>query len=250
MSTLYYREAGQGTPLILLHSGGMAGAEWEPQWPLFAKHFRVIAPDQPGHGQSPLTAAKLSIGVCARAVLELLDELAIEQAHWVGSSMGGAVALWLAVHQPERVAKLVLFRASYRKDAATYAGTREMADPAYWRRLGLEQYLSRLHAPQGGPHAWQQVIARVLEAFALENSDHDHSLETLAKLRQPTLLIAGDRDPLVPVEQVLDMYRAIPSAGLWLLPYATHITATNTWRSDCFALEVMRFLQGRGVVRV
>ena len=250
MSQLHYREQGKGQALVLLHSRGMSGAEWEPQIEPLSRAFRVIVPDQPGHGQSPMVAERLSIADIGRAVLELLDGLEVDRAHFVGSSMGGAVALWLAVHHPGRVGRLVLFRASYGKNAATFQGTREMADPEYWRRMGLESYLSRLHTAQGGPEAWQEVIGRVMQAHDPDTTDHRHDLEALAGLEHPTLIVAGDRDPLVPMEQVLEMYRAIPEAGLWLLPYTTHVTATNTWRSESFAVEVLRFLQGRGVVKV
>jgi pimeloyl-ACP methyl ester carboxylesterase len=179
----------------------------------------------------------------------LLDRLGIDKTHVLGSSMGGAVALWLAVNAPERVDKLVLFRVGYHKNPDTFQGTSEMADPAYWRSVGLDKWLSRIHAPQGGADAWQQVIGRVMQALDPLTSDHNHSEQTLKALVQPTLIIAGDRDPLVPLEQVLAMYRNIPRAGMWLLPYTTHVSATNTWRSESFALEVCRFLQSRGVVR-
>ncbi|HUM92260.1 MAG TPA: alpha/beta fold hydrolase, partial [Candidatus Competibacter sp.] len=75
MAILHYTESGQGEPLVLLHSGGMSGAEWTPQIPLFARHFRVIAPDHLGHGGSPMMAEKLAVRAMGRAALDLLDEL-------------------------------------------------------------------------------------------------------------------------------------------------------------------------------
>ncbi len=246
MSTLHYSEAGQGEALVLLHSGGMSGEEWKPQMAAFAKHFRVIVPDQPGHGESPMVAKRLAIGDIGRSVVGLLDALGIDRASLVGSSMGGAAALWITVHYPQRVDKLVLFRVGYKKNPDTHQGTREMGDPAYWKSMGLERWLSRLHTAQGGPEAWKTVIGRVSEALDPATSDHNHSLETLQKITQPTLIIDGDRDPVAPLEQALEMFRAIPNAGLWVLPFTTHVAATNTWRSDSFALEVTRFLQRRG----
>ncbi len=159
--------------------------------------------------------------------------------------MGGATALWLAVHHPARVAKLVLYRVSYHKNEHTHGGTREMADAAYWRGVGLAGWLSRIHQPQGGPDAWEQVITRVSEALDPATSDHAHTIETLRELRCPTLVVCGDRDPLVPMDDVLAMYDHIPDCGLWLLPHATHVTATNTWRAEAFATEILRFLQRR-----
>jgi pimeloyl-ACP methyl ester carboxylesterase len=249
MTILHYTQAGQGEPLILLHSGGMSGREWDPQITSLAQHFWVIIPDQLGHGNTPMIAEKLTIGDIGREVIELMDTLGIDKTHLVGSSMGGAVALWTTVHYPERVAKLVLFRVGYRKDGSTYVGTRGTADPEYWRQLGLHAWLSDIHQPQGGAEAWKTVISRVSEALDPATSDHAHDLGVLSRLRQPTLIIVGDRDPVVPLEQALQMFQTIPDASLWVLPYASHITATNTWRGDCFALEITRFLKRRSKPR-
>lgn len=192
-----------------------------------------------------MVAERLRIGDVGRAVLELMDALNVEKAHLVGSSMGGAVALWIAVNHPQRVDKLVLFRVGYRKSGATHQETRSMGDPAYWKSYGLDRWLSKLHEAQGGPEAWTTVIRRVGEALDPETSDHNHDPETLAKISQETLIVCGDRDPVAPLDQLLEMFRAIPQAGLWLLPYTTHVTATNTWRADSFAQEISRFLQRR-----
>jgi pimeloyl-ACP methyl ester carboxylesterase len=243
MAILHYLESGQGEPLILLHSGGMSGAEWKPHLPLFARHFRTIVPDHLGHGRSPMIADRLTIADMGRAVLEMMDDLELPTANLVGSSMGGAVALWITVHSPERVSRLVLYRVGYRKDEVTYAGTRNMADPAYWRGVGMHKWLSNIHEPQGGPDAWEEVILRVSEALEPATSDHAHDLEILERIVQPTLIVVGDRDPVAPLEQILEMFGAIPNAGLWVMPCATHVTATNTWRAESFVLEVTRFLQ-------
>jgi pimeloyl-ACP methyl ester carboxylesterase len=157
--------------------------------------------------------------------------------------MGGAVALWLAVHHPQRVSKLVLFRVGYRKNEQTHAGTRDMADPEYWRSVGLHNWLRDTHHHQGGPEAWKAVIGRVSDALDPTTSDHAHDLEVLSRIPHPTLIVVGDRDPLVPLEQVLEMFTSIPDVSLWVLPYTTHVTATNTWRADSFALEITRFLR-------
>lgn len=243
MAILHYTESGQGEPLLLLHSGGMSHEEWKPHIPQFSRVFRVIAPDHLGHGRSPMIAEKLTVADMGCSVLELLDELQLVRAHLIGSSLGGAVALWLTLHHPDRVSALVLYRIGYRKDEATYAGTRSMADPAYWRGVGMHKWLSDIHQAQGGPNAWETVIKRVSEALEPATTDHAYVRETLGRITQPTLIIVGDRDPVAPLDQILEMFKTIPNAGLWVIPYATHVTATNTWRSDFFTLEIIRFLQ-------
>ncbi|MDO4435643.1 MAG: alpha/beta fold hydrolase [Cardiobacteriaceae bacterium] len=242
---LYYQTFGsrEHQPLLLLHSGGMAGVEWQPQIPLWQERYYVIVPDLLGHGQSALPAGeKLSIDGLGRAVLAMLDELGIEKVNVCGSSMGGATALWLAVHHPERVKRAIIYRISYHKNPATYAQTRQMADPAYWQQFGLQSWLSKIHEPQGGAEAWKMVIQRVSESLDPETSAHDHELSALERLKMPVLLITGDRDPVAPLDDVLAMYRVIPHAELWVMPAASHITASNTWRAAAFAEEVRRFL--------
>lgn len=229
-------------PLLLLHSGGMAGVEWQPQLEALATRFRVIVPDLPGHGRSPLNAPRLSIHHIVEALLDLLNHLQLPQVHVCGSSLGGASALTLALTAPERVKRLVVYRISYRKNAATYAQTQAMARPEYWQRFGLQQWLSQLHMPQGDAHSWKTVIARVQEALDPEQHAYAWTLDDLKRLFIPTLLIVGDRDPVAPLEDVLAMYEALPQSDLWVMPHADHITASNTWRAQAFAVELQRFL--------
>lgn len=242
MSDLYYIEEGSGEPLVLIHSGGMSSEEWQRHIPVLAKNFRVIAPDLQGHGKSPMRGEKLTIHDMARDVLELLDDIGIEHAHVAGSSMGGATALQLTLFEPARVNRLVLFRVGYTRDARLHEATLDLADPDRWKYFGLDGWMSQIHEPQGGPEAWKTVIQRVAETFDPETTDYVHELDELASITSPTLLIAGDRDPVVPMQQLLDMYETIPDSALWIMPDATHITATNTWRQDSFDLEVTRFL--------
>jgi len=235
--------------LILLHSGAMAGVEWNPQIKSLSKHFNLLLPDLPGHGQSRLAPNQtLSIAMMGQAVIDMLAREALDKAHILGSSMGGAVALWITLNHPEVIKKMVLYRIGYQKNRATYAHTKAMASSDYWRQYGLQHWLSKLHQYQGttsipDPDAWQTVIADVSKILDPETSDHCHQLSDLNRIEAETLLIAGDRDPLIPLSELLAMYEAIPNTALWIMPKASHITATNTWRAECFANEIIRFLR-------
>lgn len=243
---LFYQRYGNANDatLVLLHSGGMAGQEWKPQIEPLAKHFDLLIPDLPGHGQSLLTEGEtLSISLMAESLVTMLRDLGITRAHICGSSMGGAVALWTTLHYPALVDKLVVYRIGYRKNSGVYEQTRAMANPEYWRRYGMYQWLSQLHSPQGGKRAWETVIADVSRVFHPRTSEHSHSLSDLASITAETLLIAGDRDPLIPLPELLEMLEHIPNAALWVMPNASHITASNTWRANAFTEEIMRFLR-------
>lgn len=241
MNNIYYESYGQGQPVVLLHSGGMAGEEWQPQIEQLSARYRVLLPDLPGHGKSPLSAAALTIEVMGRAVIEMLDQEGIGQSNICGSSMGGAVALWLTLHYPERIKRLVIYRMGYRTNTQLYAQTQMMANPQYWQQFKLQAWLSRLHMPQGGADAWKTVITRVSNALHPETSQHCHDLQALANIRCPVLLIVGDRDPVAPLADMLAMYQTIADAGLWIMPFADHITGSNTWRSSIMAEELRRF---------
>lgn len=230
--------------LVLLHSGGMTGVEWQPQIKPLAKHFDLLIPDLPGHGRSLLPAGEsLSVQLMAESVVQLLADEGVEKAHFTGSSMGGAVALWIAYHYPHLVDKLVIYRMVYKTTAAIAAQIKQMANPSYWQQYGMHRWLSRLHLAQGGEAAWQAVIARVASAFDSKQSGYQMDLSDLANITSPTLLIAGDNDPIAPLETLLQMYQTFPDCALWVMPKATHITASNTWRADCFAQELIRFLR-------
>lgn len=244
--SMYYQTYGDADKpaLVLLHSGGMAGIEWQPQITPLSQQFQLLIPDLPGHGQSILSeGSELSIAMMAQAVVELLKNENRQKAHILGSSMGGAVALWIALHYPEIVNKLVVYRIGYSKNDDTYSQTQAMANPDYWQQYGLHNWLSKLHYPQGGEAAWEGVITNVSKVLHPDTSDHQHTSSDLQRIQAQTLLIAGDSDPLIPLPMLLEMKTAISQCALWVMPNATHITATNTWRAAAFAEEVSRFLR-------
>ncbi|MDO4644047.1 MAG: alpha/beta fold hydrolase [Cardiobacteriaceae bacterium] len=240
---IYYQTYGQkqSQAVVLLHSGGMAGEEWHPQIDSLAGRFHVLIPDLPGHGKSPLHSERLSVRLMAEAVLDMLDAENLYEVNICGSSMGGAVALWLALNHPTRIKRLVIYRIGYRTNPDIHSQVNAMGDPTYWESFGLAAWLAKLHTPQGGKDAWKTVIARVGDALHGDDTQHMHHLNSLAAIRCPTLIIAGDRDPLAPLADMLNMYRTIPDAALWIIPHAAHITATNTWRAPAFTEELRRF---------
>jgi pimeloyl-ACP methyl ester carboxylesterase len=239
----HYVDEGEGPALVLLHSGGMAHQEWDVHREAFEQRFRVLAPDLPGHGRTPLTSETLTVAGMRDAVEAAMEDAGVGSAHVVGSSMGGAVALRLAAERPDLVDRLVCFRIGYRRDTKDVANELSLDDPDYWRRIGMAEWLSRVHEPQGGPQAWKQVVDRAANLPRRDPDAHSLDEEDLATIEAPTLVVAGDRDPIVPVEEGLAMYRTIPEADLWIIPHAAHVVAARTWRREAFQEEVVRFLR-------
>jgi pimeloyl-ACP methyl ester carboxylesterase len=242
--TLDYQTHGKADnpPLLLLHAGGMTKGEWDPFIDAWSKHFYLIVPDALAHGSSP-NVPSISIAAMADATLALLDSVGIERAHILGSSMGGATAIWIALTAPERVDKLVIYRTSYHSTEEVHEGVLRMAEPETWQQWRLDKWMSEQHEPQGGPDAWTTVTQKVAAAFDPADSEHLHDLGDLATISSPTLIIAGDRDPVVSLEDATAMYHTIPDAALWIVPNATHFMGMEGWRRPTFEQEILRFLR-------
>jgi pimeloyl-ACP methyl ester carboxylesterase len=113
---LYYEVAGEGQPVVLLHPGFADSRIWDPQRPSYTKRFRVVRCDLPGFGRSPIRSLPVRY---AREVAALLDRLEIWRVALVGCSLGGRVALELALAHPDLVRALVLVGAATPEALAT-----------------------------------------------------------------------------------------------------------------------------------
>ena len=105
---VHYAEAGQGQPVLLLHQSPRSWDEFREVLPLIGQHFRAIAMDTVGFGDSYRPEEPFSVELAGHVAVQLLDALDIERAHLVGHHTGGVIAVDVAAEHPERVAKLVL----------------------------------------------------------------------------------------------------------------------------------------------
>ncbi len=102
---IHYRREGAGFPILMFHAGIADSRMWQPQADEFAKQFDVIRPDMRGFGDSELPPRRWSpVG----DVIALIDELGLKPAHVIGCSLGGGLAVELALDHPARISKLVL----------------------------------------------------------------------------------------------------------------------------------------------
>ena len=112
-SRLFYRQAGTGTPVVMLHSCASTGAQWRTMTEKLKSEHRVITPDLPGHGRTAALslAGPNSLGAEAAIVLDLIETLD-EPVHLVGHSYGAAVAVSAAMQGSNRIRSLTLFEPS------------------------------------------------------------------------------------------------------------------------------------------
>lgn len=242
---IHYRVLGAGEPLVLLHGLGSAGSDWFPVTPGLAPYYRLILVDLRGHGQSSL-ARDYSIAAMAGDVEAVLDAEGIGRAHVLGLSLGGCVALQLAIAAPARVKRLVLVN--------TFARLRH---EGLWRRrlarvryaaLGTMDDLARLVAGSlfGDPAAQALAFDRLrrndlgaIRRCMMAVARFDVRGE-LSRVVAPTLVLIGDRDRTVPRRCADELMTGIPQARLQVIPDAGH--ALPHEQPAAFAQAVLAFL--------
>lgn len=219
----HYIEQGEGFPLILLHGNGEDLSYFEHQMEPFAKHFRVIAIDTRGHGQTPRGNAPFSIRQFAEDLLGFMDQHRIEKAHILGFSDGGNIAMVFAMAHPERVEKLILDGANL--DAAGVK--RSIQIP-----IELGYRIAKIFAGKS-PEAKKNA-----ELLGLMVNDPNVKPEELARILCPTLVIAGSKDMIKEGHTRL-IARSIPGAQMVIIP-GNHFVANKN--PDAFNEAVLRFL--------
>ena len=219
----HYIEQGTGFPLILLHGNGEDLSYFEHQMEPFARHFRVIAVDTRGHGQTPRGEAPFTIRQFADDLLAFLDRMDIEKAHILGFSDGGNIALVFALAHPERVERLILDGANL--DASGVKRSIQIPIEIGYRIARLS---ARKH-PQARKKA---------ELLGLMVNDPNVKPEELAQIQCPTLVIAGSKDMIKEGHTRL-IARSIPGADLAIIP-GSHFVANKN--PAAFNEAVLRFL--------
>ena len=214
----WYDEDGSGEPLVLLHGGLCTNETWQPQTPVFAERFRVLAPERRGHGHTADVDGPLTYAAMTADTIGFLDQVVRGAAHLVGWSDGGIVGLMVAIERPDLVRKLVVVGTNF--DAAGNAPeAEEMFAHLTPDSPGLASLrgLYELHSPDGPEH-WPVVFAKFTE---LVLSEPHIPVDDLARISAPTLVLVGD-DDLSSLEHTVALFRAIPTAELAVVPGASH----------------------------
>ncbi len=228
---LYYEDYGSGTPLILLHGGTSTSQTWQEFLPGFIPHFRVITPDSRAHGRTNNPAGLLSYRQMADDVAGLVQALHLTKPLVCGYSDGGQVALELGMHYPGLTSALVIGAAWY-KFSPTYLDTLYMAGFYSPGGVNFERVqrdspdwvdeMKHDHISSADPDYWITLLKQISTMWWTEL---DYTEQDFQKISEPCLLMLADRDGIVELQQVVDMYQMIPQAELFIIPGADHFTA-------------------------
>lgn len=258
-----YHEAGRGSdgsPVILLHGSGpgvSAWTNWRRVIPALADRHHVFAPDMAGFGFTERKAdAVYDIKHWVKHLLGFMDALGIERPSLVGNSFGGSLALAAAARFPERFDKLVLMGTPCDKFVMTpglragwdYTPSREIMraamsnfpfDPAFITDELVEERYQASLIP-GAQEGLRKLLAK-------PNEEGDTTLSgmpeaVVAKIPNPTLVLHGREDRVIPHEMGLRIARSVPNADLHLFGRCGHWVQAE--RFDDFIALTRRFLNG------
>ena len=250
---LAYQSEGKGVPIVLLHAFPLSHAMWKAQVEGLKSMARVITPDLPGFGGSPLQG-KPSIQRIAREVADLLDYLHIEEPVFLaGLSMGGYVLFEFLRQFPGRVRGLGLFSTRALPDTPE-AREGRLRTAETIRSTGLEAFSKAILPKLLGattlktrPAVVQQVtemiVANTRDGVAdalLAMADRRSSTDLLESIRVPTLVIAGEEDTFIPVKDAQSLQRQIAGSYLEVIPQAGHLV--NLEQPELFQEILGKFL--------
>lgn len=242
-------EGADGAPVLMLsNSLGTDLHMWEAQAAEFAKSFRLIRYDRRGHGKSDVPKGPYSMEKLGRDVLGILDALKIKKVNWLGLSMGGMVGQWLGANAPDRIDKLLLSNtACYYADKEFWSGRIK-----FLREKGLAELVGpnmerwftpefRARSPETVERMRATFVTTSLDGYvacceAIRDMDHRG---ILARIKAPTLVIAGIKDPATTVENAEFIRARVPGAKLALID-AAHIA--NVEQPKAYTRAVMDFL--------
>lgn len=237
-ATIHYDDDGDGTPLLLLHGLTGTSDDWSHALDRAALRgrFRVIAPDARGHGRSTNPSGAFGFRRCAEDVLALLDHLAVDRVRAIGTSLGAKTLLHVATLAPSRVEAMVVVSATPRFPEATRALFRAAAAATHGPEAWAAMRAQHVHGDDAIAALWQ-LPAR----FADDHDDMAFSSDDLGRITARTLVVAGDRDPLYPVELAVELYRGIPDAALYVVPNGGHGPIYGDER-EAFSKRALSFL--------
>ena len=239
---IHYVDAGTGPPLILLHGGSASN---DPVWDRFrwgwhayigelAQQFRVLAPDLRGHGWTRNPDGPVSYGMLADDLSGFIQALRLDRPAVAGFSDGGILAAVLTIIEPDALSAHVNIAGYDLFDPA--APTMEIMrralsndDPNASRpdfdhlervRGPWYEALIASHDGAQGPGTWRTLLA---DAFDRWTAPIEYDLEDLRRILTPTLVMAGDKDPMCTPEASARAFRLIPNSELAIVPNRPHV---------------------------
>ncbi|MBD1909033.1 MULTISPECIES: alpha/beta hydrolase [unclassified Leptolyngbya] len=263
--TRFFQTGQDGLPLVLFHGTGESALDWSWVLPKLGERYRVYAPDLPGTGYGLKPIRDYSIELFTQFAKDFLDAIALDRVVIGGNSLGGLIALNIALARPEQVAGLILVdstglgeEVSPFLSSLTLPLFGEVAVAGCQTPVGAVMR-SRSRAalqfahPDQIPREWyaeQQQLAQnfgfleatlsALRAQLTPTNQRTVMLESLPQLQMPTLLVWGEQDLIYPRTQAEEAVKHIPQGYLSIIPDCGHVAPLE--KPDHFATVLDEFL--------
>ncbi len=249
---MYYEVHGEGEPLVMINGAG-GTVEWiRPFIPIYSREYRLVVFDNRGAGESDRPDMPYTPAMLADDLAGLLDAIGIDSAHIRGVSFGGMIAQEFALRHPEKVRSLVLLVTTCGGPHSVMSPSTGLAEAqklppreateAVLRCFITEEFIEK------NPKFFQQLVT-----FALEHPIDPTSLTRhtdavkrhdtygrLPEIKAPTLVIAGDADRVIPVENARILASRIPGAELVILKNAGHMLIEVAREADGIILDFLK----------
>ena len=231
LGSLVTEDEGDGPAVVLVH--GLGGDSNSFQTLMGAlEGYRVLRPDLPGAGRSALRPGLPGLKGLAGALRDALRAADVSRAHFVGHSMGALICQYIAAETPDLVVSLTLFGPILEPPAAARQGLQDRAEAARTEgMLGIADAVSTASVSAASREANPVTAAFVRESLMRQDpagyASHCEALSAAqaaqhGAIRCPTLLVAGEHDPVAPVAMVQALEAAIADATLEIIPGIAH----------------------------
>lgn len=243
---IYYRHShegnGESAPIVLIHGAGGMHLHWPAQIRRMAGH-RIFALDLPGHGKSEGRGQQTIEAYCQN-IIEWMETIQIYRAVFVGHSMGGAIALTMALKNPQHVVALGLVGTGARLRVAPLILENSANSTTF--PVAIKAIMEKAFSPKTDPHLVELAAQRmgiirptVLHGDFLACNGFD-VMESVRKIRFPTLVICGQDDQFTPTRYSQYLADQIPRAEIKIIPNAGHMVMLE--QPQTVAAELSAFL--------
>ncbi len=233
--SIYKHVSGNGPTLVLLHGWGTSSAVWKNLIPLLATRFQVIAIDLPGFGQSEWDSNIDSLALLSEAILAILPENSI----FLGWSLGGLIAQYIAIHHPHRVSSLISVTSTpCFIDKSDWPGIHEFLLNKFAEDLKIDYQktltrfftLMQFAAPSPDKNLIKFLSETLIEhppkiealEFGLNLLLHTDLRSELYKIQCPMKFILGQLDTIVPARIAEPLQQLAPEVSIEILPKSSH----------------------------
>ena len=205
--------------VLLLHGAIGSAAQLEPLSEALKENYQVHLLNFPGHGGTLLPEV-FSIPLFAQHVQAYCNQKELQRVNIFGYSMGGYVGMYLAKHYPAMVNKVATLATKFEWTESIAAKEIKMLQPEVIEQK-LPQFAATLRQ-RHAPHDWKEVLTKTAVMLKGLGKDNELKSEDYAQVQCATLIMLGDRDKMVGMDETLSAFKAIPGAQLSIMPSTPH----------------------------